>query len=211
MNLLRNMRTKLLAIAAVVLIVLSAMLYISIKNNRQLRADVERYASNTSILMQDIERYRTSDSLNAAKVGVLSLKLSEMEDLRAEDIKTIESLKIKKKELEQITTMQMQTIANIKGEVRDSVVYRDKIIRDTVKALNVSDEWIDLHGVIYDDGVFDGTLEVRDSLTIVETVQRKRFLGFLWRTKRIKSREVDVVNKNPYSQIVGLESITIEQ
>lgn len=211
MNLLRNMRTKLLAIAAVVLIVLSAMLYISIKNNRQLRADVERYASNTSILMQDIERYRTSDSLNAAKVGVLSLKLSEMEDLRAEDIKTIESLKIKKKELEQITTMQMRTIANIKGEVRDSVVYRDKIIRDTVKALNVSDEWIDLHGVIYDDGIFDGTLEVRDSLTIVETVQRKRFLGFLWRTKRIKSREVDVVNKNPYSQIVGLESITIEQ
>lgn len=211
MNLLRNMRTKLLAIAAVVLIVLSAMLYISIKNNRQLRADVERYASNTSILMQDIERYRTSDSLNAAKVGVLSLKLSEMEDLRAEDIKTIESLKIKKKELEQITTMQMRTIANIKGEVRDSVVYRDKIIRDTVKALNVSDDWIDLHGVIYDDGIFDGTLEVMDSLTIVETVQRKRFLGFLWRTKRIKSREVDVVNKNPYSQIVGLESITIEQ
>jgi hypothetical protein len=90
-------------------------------------------------------------------------------------------------------------------------VYRDKIIRDTVKALNVSDEWIDLHGVIYDDGEFDGTLEVRDSLAIVETVQRKRFLGFLWRTKRIKSREVDVVSKNPYSQIVGLESITIKQ
>jgi hypothetical protein len=205
------MRNKLLIIAAIVLIALSAMLYISIKNNRQLRADVERYASNTSILMQDVERYRTSDSLNAAKVGVLSLKLSEMEDLRAEDIRTIESLKIKKKELEQITTMQMQTIANIKGEVRDSIVYRDKIIRDTVKALNVSDEWIDLHGVIYDDGVFDGTLEVRDSLTIVETVQRKRFLGFLWRTKRIKSREVDVVNKNPYSQIVGIESVMIEQ
>lgn len=211
MSLQRSMRTKLLAIAAIAMIILSAMLYISIKKNRQLRADIERYASNTSILMQDVERYRTSDSLNAAKVGVLSLKLSEMEDLRAEDIKTIESLKIKKKELEQITTMQMQTIANIKGEVRDSIVYRDKIIRDTVKALNVSDEWIDLHGVIYDDGVFDGTLEVRDSLTIVETVQHKRFLGFLWRTKRIKSREIDVVNKNPYSHIVGLESITIEQ
>lgn len=209
MNLLRSMRTKLLAIAAVVLIVLSAMLYISIKNNRQLRADVERYASNTSILMQDVERYRTSDSLNAAKVGVLSLKLSEIEDLRAEDIKTIESLKIKKKELEQITTMQMQTIANIKGEVRDSVVYRDKIIRDTVKALNVSDEWIDLHGVINQDGDFDGTLEVRDSLLVVETVQRARFLGFLWRTKRVKSREVDVVSKNPYSNIVGIESVLI--
>lgn len=211
MNLLRSMRTKLLAIAAVVLIVLSAMLYISIKNNRQLRADVERYASNTSILMQGVERYRTSDSLNAAKVGVLSLKLSEMEDLRAEDIKTIETLKIKKRELEQITTMQMQTIANIKGQVRDSIVFVDRIVKDTLQALDVSDEWIDLHGVIYKDGAFDGTLEVRDSLTLVETVQRKRFLGFLWKTKKIKSREIDVVNKNPYSQIVGIESVRIEQ
>lgn len=205
------MKRRVLFIAAVVLVALGVILYFSFREISILREDLSRYKQNTTVLMQDIEQYRTSDSLNAAKVGVLSLKLSEMEDLRAEDIKTIESLKIKKRELEQITTMQMQTIANIKGEVRDSIVYRDKIIRDTVKALNVSDEWIDLHGVIYDDGVFDGTLEVRDSLTIVETVQHKRFLGFLWRTKRIKSREVDVVNKNPYSQIVGLESITIEQ
>lgn len=205
------MKTKLTIAAIAIFALLVGWCIIQHKNIVHLRQETGRYKLNTSILMQDVERYRTSDSLNAAKMGVLSLKLSEMEDLRAEDIKTIESLKIKKKELEQITTMQMQTIANIKGEVRDSVVYRDKIIRDTVKALNVSDEWIDLHGVIYDDGVFDGTLEVRDSLTIVETVQRKRFLGFLWRTKRIKSREVDVVNKNPFSQIVGLESITIEQ
>lgn len=205
------MKTKLTIAAIAIIALLVGWCIIQHKNIVHLRQETGRYKLNTNILMQDIERYRTSDSLNAAKVGVLSLKLSEMEDLRAEDIKTIESLKIKKKELEQITTMQMRTIANIKGEVRDSIVYRDKIIRDTVKALNVSDDWIDLHGVIYEDGIFDGTLEVRDSLTIVETVQRKRFLGFLWRTKRIKSREVDVVNKNPYSQIVGLESITIEQ
>jgi hypothetical protein len=205
------MKTKLIIVATAIFALLVGWCIIQHKEIVHLQQEAHRYKQNTSILMQDVERYRTSDSLNAAKVGVLSLKLSEMEDLRAEDIKTIESLKIKKKELEQITTMQMQTIANIKGEVRDSIVYRDKIIRDTVKALNVSDEWIDLHGVIYNDGVFDGTLEVRDSLTVVETVQYKRFLGFLWRTKRIKSREVDVVNKNPYSQIVGLESITIEQ
>lgn len=197
--------TFILAIVGVIFIGLQALRIKSLTGER------DRYRSNTNALLGEVERYRTSDSLNAAKAEVLSLKLSELERYRAEDMKTIESLRIKAKELEQITTMQMQTIANIKGEVRDSIVYRDKIIRDTVKALDVSDEWIDLHGVIYDDGIFDGTLEVRDSLTIVETVQRKRFLGFLWRTKRIKSREVDVVNKNPYSQIVGLETIRIEQ
>lgn len=107
--------------------------------------------------------------------------------------------------------MQMQTIANIKGEVRDTIIYVNNIMQDTLWTLDVSDEWIDLHGVIGKDRAFDGTLEVRDSLTIVETVQRKRFLGFLWKTKKVKSREIDVVNKNPYSEIVGLESIRIEQ
>lgn len=197
--------TLILALVGVIFIGLQALRIKSLTGER------DSYRSNTNALLGEVEHYRTKDSLNAAKAEVLSLKLSEMERYRAEDMKTIESLRIKTKELEQITTMQMQTIANIKGEVRDRIVYRDKIIRDTVKALNVSDEWIDLHGVIFDDGIFDGTLEVRDSLTIVETVQRKRFLGFLWRTKRIKSREVDVVNKNPYSQIVGLETIRIEQ
>lgn len=161
--------------------------------------------------MQDISRYRTSDSLNAVKVGVLSLKIDELEELRAGDMRTIQSLKVNKKELEQVTTMQMQTIANLKGAVKDSIVYVDRIIQDTLQTLNVSDEWIDLHGEIYKDGSFSGTLEVRDSVTIVESVQYKRFLGFLWRTKRIKSRELDVVNKNPYTQIMGVESIIIEQ
>lgn len=205
------MKTKLLAIAAIVLLAFAVILYFSFREISILRENVNRYKANTTALMQDIEQYRTSDSLNAAKVGVLSLKLSEIEDLRAEDIKTIESLKIKKRELEQVTTMQMQTIANIKGEVRDTIIYVNNIMQDTLWTLDVSDEWIDLHGVIGKDRAFDGTLEVRDSLTIVETVQRKRFLGFLWKTKKVKSREIDVVNKNPYSQIVGLESIRIEQ
>lgn len=205
------MKRRVLFIAAVVLVALGVILYFSFREISILREDLSRYKQNTTVLMQDIEQYRTSDSLNAAKVGVLLLKLSEMEDLRAEDIKTIESLKIKKRELEQITTMQMQTIANIKGQVRDSIVFKDRIVQDTLWTLDVADEWIDLHGVISKDGAFDGTLEVRDSLTVVETVQHKRFLGFLWKTKKVKSREIDVVNKNPYSHIVGLESVRIEQ
>ncbi|MBQ4127850.1 MAG: hypothetical protein IJD72_07775 [Alistipes sp.] len=164
-------------------------------------------------LMVDVERYRTSDSLNAAKAGVLTLRLSEMERYRAEDMKLIESLRVKKRELEQVTSVQMQTIAALKGQVRDSVVVIHNTVSlvDSVQVLDVSDEWIDLHGVICQNGDFDGTLEVRDSLLIVETVQRKRFLGFLWRTKHIKGREIDVVSKSPYTSIIGVESILIDK
>lgn len=195
--------TLILALVGVIFIGLQAMRIKSLTGER------DRYRSNTTALLRDVERYRTNDSLNAVKTEVLSLKLSEMERYRAEDLKTIESLKISKKDLEQVTTMQMQTIADLRGTVADTVVMVREV-RDTVQVLHVSDEWIDLHGIVA-DGAFDGTLEVRDSIYIVESVQRARFLGFLWRTKRIKSREVDVMNKNPYTEIIGIESIIIEQ
>lgn len=191
----------------------TAVFVISRVEVRTLNGRLSASQRTVQALMGDVERYRTSDSLNAAKAGVLSLRLSEMERYRAADMKLIKSLKVKKKELEQVTSVQLQTIAALKGQVRDSVVivHNTVSLGDSVQVLDVSDEWIDLHGVIYQDGAFDGTLEVRDSLLVVETVQRARFLGFLWRTKRVKSREVDVVNKNPYTVIMGVESTIIEQ
>ena len=194
-----------------IILVLSIVCFAFYHDISVLKSEANRYKENTKTLMQDMGRYRTSDSLNAVKVSTLTLELREMENYRAKDMQLIESLQVKKRELERITSMQMQTIANIKGQVKDRIIYRDKIIRDTIKALSISDEWIDLRGEIYNDGSFNGTLEVRDSLTIVETVRYRRFLGFLWKTKRVKHRTVDVVNKCPYTQITGLESIVIEQ
>lgn len=193
------------------ILALVAVCYFQYRSINSLKSEANRYKENTKTLMRDLGRYRTSDSLNAVKVSTLTLELRELESYRAKDMQLIESLQVKKRELERITSMQMQTIANIKGQVKDSIIYRDKIIRDTIKALSISDEWIDLRGEIYNDDSFNGTLEVRDSLTIVETVRYRRFLGFLWKTKRVKHRTVDVVNKCPYTQITGLESIVIEQ
>jgi hypothetical protein len=201
-------RAVIMGVAALI-----AAAYIAIEAIKVRKQQKRLVASQQTVqaLMADVERYRTSDSLNAAKASVLSLRLSEMERYRAADMKLIESLKVKKKELEQVTSVQLQTIAALKGQVRDSVVVIHNTVSlvDSVQVLDVSDEWIDLHGVIYQDGIFDGTLEVRDSLMVVETVQRARFLGFLWRTKRVKSREIDVVSKNPYSNIIGVESVLI--
>lgn len=201
-----TLRTKITVIVVAAGIVMMTLQGLRIKS---LTGERDRYRSNTSALLGEVKHYRTSDSLNAVRASILTLKLSEMERYRAEDIKTIETLKIRKRDLEQITKVQMQTIAELRGEVADTVIIV-QTIRDTVQVLHVADEWIDLHGII-NDGAFDGTLEVRDSLFVVETVQRARFLGFLWRTKRIKSRDVDVVNKNPYTTIVGVESVVIEK
>lgn len=170
-----------------------------------------RYRGNTETLLQDVETYKTKDSLNAAKVGVLELKLSEFERYRASDAELIKTLQTKNRELERVTTTQMETINELRGTVRDSIVYLPgDTVTTVVRCIEYSDKWVDFDGCIINN-TFSGKIITRDSLLITETVQYKRWLGFLWKTKRIKNREFDIVSKNPNSKITGFEVITIEK
>lgn len=170
-----------------------------------------RYRGNTETLLQDVETYKTKDSLNAAKVGVLELKLSEFEKYRASDAELIKTLQTKNRELERVTTTQMETINELRATVRDSVVYLPgDTVTTVVRCIEYSDKWVDFDGCIINN-TFSGKIITRDSLLIAETVQYKRFLGFLWKTKKIKNREIDVVSKNPATKILGVEFVTIEK
>ena len=170
-----------------------------------------RYRGNTETLLQDVETYKTKDSLNAAKVGVLELKLSEFERYRASDAELIKTLQTKNRELERVTTTQMETINELRATVRDSVVYLPgDTVTTVLRCIEYSDKWVDFGGCIKNN-TFSGKIITRDSLLITETVQYKRWLGFLWKTKRIKNREFDIVSKNPHTKITGFEVITIEK
>lgn len=171
-----------------------------------------RYRGNTETLLQDVETYKTKDSLNAAKVGVLELKLSEFEKYRASDAELIKTLQTKNRELEAVTTAQMETITKLRGTVRDSIVYLSGDTTTIVlKCVDISDPWFSLKGCTTPDGEFTGTFVNRDSILVAATVQYKRFLGFLWKTKKIKNREIDVISRNPHTKIMGVEYIEIEK
>lgn len=177
---------------------------------KRLTEERDRYRSNTEILLQNVETYQTKDSLNAAKVGVLELKLSEFEKYRTSDAELIKTLQTKNRDLEAVTTAQMKTIIELRGTVRDSIVY---LPGDTVvlRCVDISDPWFSLKGCTTPDGEFTGTFINRDSILIAETVQYRRFLGFLWKTKKIKSREIDIISRNPHTKIIGVEYIEIEK
>lgn len=171
-----------------------------------------RYRGNTETLLQDVETYKTKDSLNAAKVGVLELKLSEFEKYRASDAELIKTLQTKNRDLERVTTTQMETINELRATVRDSVVYLPgDTVTTILRCVDIVEPYFELHGCATPDGQFTGTHINRDSLLIAETVQYKRFWGFLWKTKKIKNREIDVVSKNPATRILGVEFVTIEK
>jgi hypothetical protein len=203
---------KYLIIAAIALAV-SAVVTIWVQRSRinTLTGERDKYRTNTETLLQEVSRYQTKDSLNAAKVGVLELKLSEFEKYRASDAELIKTLQTKNRELERVTTTQMETINELRATVRDSVVYLPgDTVTTVLRCIEYSDKWVDFDGCIINN-TFSGKIITRDSLLITETVQYKRFLNFLWKTKRIKNREFDIVSKNPNSKITGFEVITIEK
>ena len=204
---------KYLIIAAIALAV-AAVVTIWVQRSRinQLTGERDKYRTNTETLLQDVSRYQTKDSLNAAKVGVLELKLSEFERYRASDAELIKTLQTKNRELEAVTTAQMETINELRATVRDSVVYLPgDTVTTVLRCVDIVEPYFELHGCATPDGQFTGTHINRDSLLIVETVQYKRWLGFLWKTKKIKNRQIDVVSKNPATKILGVEFVTIEK
>lgn len=203
---------KYLIIAAIALAV-AAVVTIWVQRSRinQLTGERDKYRTNTETLLKDVSRYQTKDSLNAAKVGVLELKLSEFEKYRASDAELIKTLQTKNRELERVTTTQMETINELRANVRDSIVYLPgDTVTTVLRCIEYSDEWVDLDGCIINN-TFSGKIITRDSLLITESVQYKRWLGFLWKTKKIKNRQIDVVSKNPATKILGVEFVTIEK
>lgn len=197
---------------AAIILAVAAALWVQHAKIKRLTDERDKYRSNTEILLQDVKTYQTKDSLNAIKVGNLELSLAEYKKYRADDLALIKTLRAKNRDLERVTTTQMETINELRATVRDSVVYLPgDTVTTVLRCVDIVEPWFELHGCATPDGQFTGTHINRDSLLIVETVQYKRFWGFLWKTKKIKNREIDVVSKNPATKILGVEFVTIEK
>ena len=167
---------KYLIIAAIALAV-AAVVTIWVQHSRinQLTGERDEYRTNTETLLQDVSRYQTKDSLNAARVGVLELELSEYKKYRESDAELIKSLQLKNRELQNVTSAQMETITKLNGNVRDSIVYLPEDTTTIVlKCVDISDPWFSLNGCATPDGKFTGTFINRDSILIVETIEYKK-------------------------------------
>jgi hypothetical protein len=195
-----------------VAVILAAILFICVAQHariKRLAAERDRYRDNTESLFTDVEHYRVRDSLNAARVLSLELSVKEYERFRANDAALIRELKAKNRDLSAVNTAQSETIIDLLAIPRDTMIIRDTIPIAAV-AVHCGDEWYDFDGLLTADE-FTGTLQNRDALVLAESVRYKRFLGFLWKTKRVKDRQLDCVSKNPHTQITGIEHIIIEK
>lgn len=202
-------RTKIEIGIAAALVAILCLVSAQHRRIKELTADRDRYQNNTETLLADVETFRVRDSLSAARVQSLELTVKEYQRFRADDAALIRELKAKNRDLAAVNKTQSQTIINLQAVPRDTIVIRDSVQVPAI-AVHCGDAWFDFNGVLTPDE-FTGTLANRDSLLLAESVRYKRFLGFLWKTKQVKDRELDVISRNPHTTILGIEHVVIEK
>ena len=183
------------------------------EENTRLLSNQEILLTQKQTTMAKSQTYKVSDSLNAAKVSELQFTLKEYKKYRAQDLQLIEKLNVKKSDLQKVIDSQMETINSLSAKLKDSIrIDTVTNIADTLKCFDYKSKWTDVSGCI--DLKHDSInlqIKNRESLKIVETVAYKRFLGFLWKTNKVKDRQVDVVSENPNTIITNLDYVSIKQ
>lgn len=176
---------------------------------KRLREAENGLKNDISVLIEGKETYKVRDSLNAARIGVLELTEKELRKRIGEDEKIISELKGRNKELQGIAEVSLNTGDSIIVSVRDTIIRRDTAYIE-IHCIDVAERWFEMHGCI-DKGLFIGYYQAKDSIILIESVQRARFLGFLWKTRKIKKREFSIISKNPHTKIEGFEVIRIKK
>lgn len=174
---------------------------------KELQTENRRLSDNQEVLFDSLRHYVVADSLNAVRTGVLELTLKEYEKYRAEDARIIKQLKADV--LAAAASVKTETTAQIKTEIRDSIIYRDRIV-DTLKVIRYDSEWTSIYGQLKDSGV-DLCIRSREKLILTETLQRKRvwFIKLPPKIFGYRSKGVDVVSMNPNTRVVGVDYVRI--
>jgi len=193
---------KRLYVLAISLIITS----VAIVTCTQTRKEVVRLESNQAVLLEDVQFYRTKDSLSVASVGQLNLTLSEYERNFKDLNKIINDLNIENKRLETVARTAMEASFAIHTEWKDSIVYKPGSV-DTLRSVNYMDNYLTFRAI--DRGSFlDSYVSIKD--TLIQAVHRvpNEFWFIKYGTKGIRQ---EIMSRNPYSTITYTEYISFER
>lgn len=190
-------------------LVVSLAVIFLINETAKLQEENKRLVNNQITLLDSMQTYKVADSLNVAKINVLELSLSDYKKYREENATLIKKLKADK--LSATTSINATTSTNIKTVIKDSIIYKDRVVPvDTVKQIKYDSKWTSVYGFLANDTISLNIIN-REELLIAESFVKKRFIGIklpIW-LFGYKTKSVNVVSKNPNTEINNLEYIQI--
>lgn len=195
---IKNNPKLLLFVYCVLVTILAVFL---IKRNSTIASERDRYDSNQSALMTEIETYKTESGKNAAKVQQLELTADEFKKNCEDQAAIIEDMGLKIKRLKYTSSNGINTNIDINTVLKDTVIY-EKIdtvyVANNAKSFKWNDDWNSIEGTIVNDKVnckYNGS----DTLTVAAVKVPHKFWFIKWGCKYV---EVDIANQNPCSQVV---------
>lgn len=201
------MKTALWIVAAFALSVgVIAVQHDRLKTLRERNNDL---TTNVFTLAEGVRFYKTRDSLHAAGVGQLKMRLDEYRQLRAGDARLIESLKIRLRRVESVGVHATESRYEIAvPAVPDGIGNRMETGKQAVPAARrfaYRSPWVDLHGMLRHDSM---TLTLATADTLVQVMHRvpRRFLFFRYGTKAIRQ---EIVSRNPHTRITYSETVDL--
>lgn len=187
----------------ILLFTLIAISVASVSDNNRLRKDNKALNNNIEVLYDSVVHYKVADSLNAAKVAELQFSEKRLLRLYNEDRVLIEQLTKKAK---------LQTVEKIKAVMHDTITVelRDTLLLDSAKYFKYNSKWTDVEGYIVQDSL-SINIANREALLITESLEKKKFWFIrlpIW-LFGYKNKRLDVVSRNPNTQIQSVEYINV--
>lgn len=179
---------------SILIIILLASLSLTVKRCQKLADDRDRLSSNQEALLNDIEFYRTTDSIHVASVQALTMTASELRKHNNKLLSDISKLDIKLKRLESASKTATENRINLTA------------LRDTAtNEFSYMTNFISFTGTVTAD-TMRANIIIYDTLTTLLYRIPKRFLGIPYGTKHIRQK---VYNSNPNVLIKYTEYIRI--
>lgn len=187
----------------ILFLVLVAISAISIYDNNKLRKSNKALHNNIEVLYDSVAHYKVADSLNAAKVAELQFSEKELLRLYNEDMVLIEQL---------TKNAKLQTVEKIETVMHDTITVelRDTLFVDSAKYFKYNSKWTDVEGYIMHDSL-SINIANREALLITESLEKKKFwfMRLPIRLFGYKNKRLDVVSRNPNTQIQSVEYINV--
>ena len=171
--------------------------------------EISRKTSNIEVLNSEFQKYKVESTvkingkdstiqLNAAKINSLIYTVAEFEQYRANDYQTIESLKLKLKNV--------LSVANVSTHTEQQII-TPTIKTDSTVCFNYNDLFISV-SACSDSKNTKLYYSMTDSLTtVVNTIPKHKFLWWSWGVKAIN---INILSKNPNTTFTYLDYVELK-